>query len=258
MNTRELSESRADVGTMHQHLSTEQALWRRRDSDPRAREELVSRYLPFARRLAGRYHNNREAFDDLMQVASLGLVNAVNRFDPDNGSAFAAFASPTINGELKRYFRDRIWLVRVPRGIQEEIHSVDKASEELSAELHRDPTPGEVAHRANMALSEVNEAIRAKGDRIPVSLDLPVDPDGISPGECRGAEDPGYRLLEDTDEIRHAVSGLTSTERVVLRLRFIEDMTQTEIAERIGFSQMHVSRLLRRTLGKLNEQKVAC
>ncbi|HTU15102.1 MAG TPA: sigma-70 family RNA polymerase sigma factor [Solirubrobacterales bacterium] len=256
METQEL-QGREAADPIRNHLATERILWRRRDEDPRAKEELIDRYLPFAKRLAGRYINNREAFDDLFQVASVGLVNAVNRFDPDNGSSFAAFASPTINGELKRYFRDRIWLVRVPRGIQEEIHSVDRASEELGAELHRRPTREEVANRADLAPSQVDEAIRAKGDRIPVSLDLPVDGEERVPANRHGAEDPGFRLFEEKDEIRRAVHDLTGTERVVLRLRFIEDMTQTEIADRIGFSQMHVSRLLRRTLGKLSSRTTA-
>ncbi len=251
MNTHCMTERRAGGLEVGQSLANEHLLWQRRDTDPRAREELVNRYLPFARRLAARYRNNYESFDDLLQVASIGLVNAINRYDPDQGSPFTAFASPTIHGELKRYFRDKIWLVRVPRGIQEEIHSMDQATDDLSAELHREPTNREVAERANLDERQIEEAILAKSERNPVSFDLPVDEDGQSRGERFGREDPGYRLLEETDEIRAAMAGLGDTERLVMRLRFIEDMTQTQIAERIGFSQMHVSRLLRRSVAKL-------
>ena len=122
----------------------------KRDLDPRAREELIARYLPFARNLASRYMNGRESFDDLVQVASVGLMNAVNRYEPAKGTPFTAFASPTIHGELKRYFRDRIWLVRVPRGLQEEIMAVDSAASELSAQLHRNPTPDELAEHTGL------------------------------------------------------------------------------------------------------------
>lgn len=213
----------------------------------------MNRYLPFARRLASRYRNNYESFDDLFQVASVGLVNAVNRYDPDQGSAFTAFASPTIHGELKRYFRDKVWLVRVPRGIQEEIQALDRAADDLSAELHRDPTASELAAWTNLEDGQVQEAILAKSERNPVSFDVPVDEEGRSRAERFGHEDPGYRILEDTDEIKSAMSKLGETERLVMRLRFIDDMTQTEIAERIGFSQMHVSRLLRRSIAALME-----
>lgn len=257
MNTVTRTEGHAGLEGIKHQLADEEDLWRLRDSDPRAREELVNRYLPFARRLAARYRHKLESFDDLVQVASIGLVNAVSRFDPDNGSPFAAFASPTIHGELKRYFRDKIWMVRVPRGIQEEIQAVDRAVADLSSELHRDPTPEEIAERSSLDESRVREALQAKKERNPVSLDLPVDEEGRERGERYGHEDPAYRLLEDTDEIKQAMSGLGETERLVLRLRFIEDMTQTEIAERIGFSQMHVSRLLSRSLNRLNEETAA-
>jgi RNA polymerase sigma-B factor len=239
------------AGSLTRHLTKETELWARRDTDPRAREELVNRYLPFARRLASRYRNNYESFDDLLQVASVGLVNAINRYDPDNGSPFTAFASPTIQGELKRYFRDRVWLVRVPRGIQEEIQAVDRAAEELAAELHRDATAEELGERANLDTQRVQDALLAKKERNPVAFELPADEEGSPGGERFGREDPGYKLLEDSDEIRRSMEKLGDTERLVLRLRFIEDMTQTEIAERIGCSQMHVSRLLRRSLATL-------
>jgi len=243
-----------EPGILDEGLARERQLWLRRDTDPRARDELVRRYLPYARRLAARYRNNLESFDDLVQVASVGLVNAINRFDPEQGAPFAAFASPTIHGELKRYFRDKVWLVRVPRGLQEEIQAAESAATELGAELQRDATVAEIAERADLSRTQVEQALLAKSDRNPVSLELPQNDEGESRGDRHGIEDPGFRLLEQTDEIRSAMSDLEDTERVVLRLRFIEDMTQTEIAERIGCSQMHVSRLLRRSISKLSDQ----
>ena len=234
-----------------QHLAAENKLWAARDTDPRAREELMERYLPFARSLASRYRGANESFDDLVQVASVGLVNAVNRYEPDNGTPFAAFASPTILGELKRYFRDRVWMVRVPRGLQENIRTVESSSNDLGAELRRPPTVEEIAEHAGMEPSQVDEVLVAKLERTPVSLDQPDDDEGNTPEQRVGAMDPNFDLIEDQDEIREAMSELSSVERRVLRLRFIEDMTQSEIAERIGYSQMHVSRLLKRSLEQL-------
>ncbi|MGB0121371.1 MAG: sigma-70 family RNA polymerase sigma factor, partial [Solirubrobacterales bacterium] len=205
----------------------EAALWSRRDSDLWARDELVRRYMPFAVSHANRFNGGPDSFDDLLQVASVGLVNAVDRFDPSHGSAFAAFATPTINGELKRYFRDRIWLVRVPRGLQERIQAVDKAKSALSAELHRDPTVIEIADRADLTETEVDEAILAKADRHPISLDFAGDDEDHAPAVSVGREEPGYSRFDDTDQIRSAVINLDETSRLVLRLRFIEEMTQS-------------------------------
>ncbi len=217
----------------------------------------MERYLPFARSLASRYRGANESFDDLVQVASVGLVNAVNRFEPDKGTPFAAFASPTILGELKRYFRDRVWMIRVPRGLQENIRTVESTSTDLGAELHRSPTIDEIAEHTGMDRAEVNEVLVAKQERTPVSLDQPDDDEGHTPEERVGVQDPNFDLVEDKDEIREAMADLTSVERRVLRLRFIEDMTQSEIAERIGYSQMHVSRLLRRSLEQLEASTAA-
>lgn len=240
-----------------QHLAGEASLWKARDTDPRAREELMSRYLPLARSLASRYRGANESFDDLVQVASVGLVNAVNRFEPDKGTPFAAFASPTILGELKRYFRDRVWMVRLPRSLQENIKTVDTASNDLGASLHRKPTNDEIADHSGLHEEEVREVLVAKQGRSPISLDQPIDEDGHSSEDRVGVEDPNFSLVEDKEEIREAVSELNSVERRVLRLRFIEDMTQSEIAERIGYSQMHVSRLLRLSLEQLEARTTA-
>lgn len=250
METKSFSNDQRDRSGFEQHLAGEAELWRTRDSDPRAREELMERYLPYARSLASRYYGANESFDDLIQVASVGLVNAVNRFEPDKGIPFAAFASPTILGELKRYFRDRVWLVRVPRGLQENIKTVDATATDLGAELHRSPTSEEIAAHSGLGEADVEEVLVAKQERSPVSLDQP-DEEGQTPDQRVGVDDPNFDLVEDKDEIREAMSTLSSVERRVLRLRFIEDMTQSEIADRIGYSQMHVSRLLRRSLETL-------
>jgi len=244
-------ESRRSIATHGQQ--SERLLWMKRDLDPRAREELISRYLPFARNLASRYLNGRESFDDLVQVASVGLMNAVNRYEPAKGTPFTAFASPTIHGELKRYFRDRIWLVRVPRGLQEEIMAVDSAASELSAQLHRNPTPEELAEHTGLGPEAIDRVSVARQERLPVSLESDVTEDGERRSERIGNEDPGYDSVENADEMRFAMNKLGETERLVMRLRFIDEMTQSEIADRIGCSQMHISRMLRRSVDSLAE-----
>lgn len=226
-----------------------------RTRDERAREELVHRFLPFARSLAMRYSGGVEPSDDLVQVASLGLVSALERFDPERGVPFAAFAGPTILGELRRHFRDRVWTLRVPRGLQERIRDVETAIAKLSHELERSPTVAEIASMLGLDEASVLEAFEATVARRTVSLDQPSpagEPGEESPmAERIGSEDPGFELVEDRAAIDASSDVLDETEREVLRLRFAEDLTQSKIAERVGYSQMHVSRILRRALGKL-------
>jgi RNA polymerase sigma-B factor len=228
-----------------------------RTRDENAREELVRRFLPFARSLAMRYSGGVEPSDDLVQVASLGLVSALERFDPDRGVPFAAFAGPTILGELRRHFRDRVWTLRVPRGLQERIRAVDDAIAKLSHELERSPTVAEIAAVVEVSEAEVLEAFEAAGARRTISLDQPSA--AAEPGEEApiiervGGEDPSFELVEDRATLDATTGVLDETEREVLRLRFGEDLTQSKIAERVGYSQMHVSRILRRTLGKLRD-----
>jgi RNA polymerase sigma-B factor len=221
----------------------------------RAREEIVHRFLPFARSLAMRYSGGVEPSEDLIQVASLGLVSALERFDPERGVPFAAFAGPTILGELRRHFRDRVWTLRVPRGLQERIRDVEQAIAKLSHELERSPTVGEIATMLEIDEAAVLEAFEATVARRTVSLDQPSpagEPGEESPmAERIGGEDEGYELVEDRAAIDASSDVLDDTEREVLRLRFAEDLTQSKIAERVGYSQMHVSRILRRALGKL-------
>src|SRR6478752_9010652 len=243
-----------------EHLADEAELWRRfsRNRDPAIREELVRRNLPFAKRLARRYRGASESFDDLLQVASLALVNAVDRFDPERGIPFSAFASPTILGELKRHFRDRAWTVRVPRGLHDRMAQVDKAVSELTEKLQRSPSVGEIAERLELEPTDVLEVLEANHNRRPLSLDRPVggadESEESTPADWVGEEDKNFELVEGRVALDAALPQLDERERLVLRLRFVEDMTQSQIAERIGHSQMHVSRILRRTLQRVREQ----
>jgi RNA polymerase sigma-B factor len=228
-----------------------------RTRDPAARDELVRRYLPFARSLALRYRGATESADDLIQVASIGLINAIDRFDPARGTPFAAFASPTILGELKRHFRDRVWTVRVPRGLHDRMSNVDTATTDLTRELQRPPSVREIAARLELDEDEVLEVMEAGHNRRTLSLDAPSgrdDGDETSPTEWVGAEDSGYELIEERVALEDAIPALDDRERLVLRLRFVEDMTQSQIAERIGHSQMHVSRILRKALQRIRDE----
>jgi RNA polymerase sigma-B factor len=242
-----------------QQLARDGELWRRfsESRDPAIREELVRRNMPFAKRLALRYRGASESFDDLLQVANLGLLNAIDRFDPDRGIPFTAFASPTILGELKRHFRDRVWTVRVPRGLHDRMAEVDKAITELTKQLQRSPSIVEIADRLELEQTEVLEVMEANHNRRPLSLDRPAgseDSDEASPAEWIGSEDEAFELVEGRIALDAALPYLDERERLVLRLRFAEDMTQSQIAEQIGHSQMHVSRILRRALSRIREQ----
>jgi RNA polymerase sigma-B factor len=208
--------------------------------DPAARDALVERFLPLARQLARRYQRGGEPLDDLVQVASLGLLKAIDRFDPRRETAFSSFAVPTILGELKRHFRDKGWSVRVPRDLQELAVKVDRVGDQMSRELGRAPTPAEIADGAYRA----------------VSLDRPRDDDdedGAGIADAVGADDPGYSVAEDAATVERLMRVLGDREREVLRLRFEEDLTQSEIGVRVGVSQMHVSRLIRQSVARLRE-----
>jgi len=240
-------------------LADDGELWRRfaRDRDQAAREELVRRYMPFAKRLALRYRGASESFDDLVQVANLGLLGAIDRYDPERGIPFTAFASPTILGELKRHFRDRVWTVRVPRGLHDRMAEVEKAIGKLTERLQRPPSVGEIADHLELEQTDVLEVLEANHNRRPLSLDRPAgaeEGDESPPTEWIGSEDESYELVEGRIALDEALPHLDERERLVLRLRFAEDMTQSQIAERIGNSQMHVSRILRRALEKVRER----
>ncbi len=224
-----------------------------REDDPAAREALVQRFLPLARQLARRYQRAGEPLDDLVQVASLGLLKAIERFDPARETAFSSFAVPTILGELKRHFRDKGWSVRVPRDLQELAVKVDRVGEDMSRELGRAPTPVEMGVRLGVSPEQVLEAREAAGAYRAVSLDRPrsEEEDEGDLADAFGSEDHGYAVAEDAATVQRLMRVLTDREREVLRLRFEEDLTQSEIGDLVGVSQMHVSRLIRQSVARL-------
>jgi len=225
------------------------------EGDASAREELVERFLPLARQLARRYQRHNEPLDDLMQVASMGLVKAIDRFDPSRGTAFSTYAVPTILGELKRYFRDSGWAVHVPRGMQERVMKLDQASQELHRKLGRSPSATELADELRLTSEEVLEAMEASSayDAISLEEQRGSERDSQEPtyADSLGMEEERYELVEYGATIAPTMKALSERERLILHLRFVEDLTQSEIADRIGVSQMHVSRLIRRALARL-------
>jgi len=229
--------------------------WQER-RDRRARDELIERFLPLARKLARRYASTNEPFDDLVQVASLGLVKAVERFDPRRGFAFSSFAVPTIVGELKRYFRDTSWALHVDRSAQERARRITDARREIGAERGRSPTVAELAEYLECSTEEVLDGLQIGEAYDTVSLDAPrptEDQGTASRLEAIGDEDERLQLVDDQATIFAAAQCLPEREREILFLRFSEDLTQTEIADRVGVSQMQVSRLLRRSLQRLRD-----
>jgi RNA polymerase sigma-B factor len=235
---------REDQRLMHQHLG----------GDGAARTALIERYMPLARSLALRYRRASEPLDDLIQVASVGLVKAVDRWDPDRGLAFSSYAVPTILGELRRYFRDSTWDVRPARDMQELCLAVEEARDALWIELGHSPTVGDLAAQLDRPQEQVLEALQATEGRSLRSLDAPVheeEGDSASAGELIGSDDPEYDRVEAGVTIERLAGILDDRAREILRLRFQDDLLQSEIAERVGCSQMHVSRIIRSSLEKL-------
>ena len=222
--------------------------------DPRrseVRDELITGYLPVARNIARRFAHRGDNLEDIEQVAILGLIGAVDRFDVGRGVEFLSFAVPGITGEVRRYFRDRARTIRIPRRISQLQAAVHEAAAELSQRLGRAPRPSELAERVGVPLEEVIEVLQANDVAYPASLDEPA-PDDDRPGRTRvaalGDDDPDLGLVEDRLSVVPLLAALPDRERRILQLRFFHDMTQTEIAAMVGISQMHVSRLLSRTL----------
>ena len=228
--------------------------------DTAARDQLAERFLPLARQLARRYQRADEPLDDLVQVASLGLIKAIDRFDPAREVAFSSYAVPTILGELKRHFRDRTWSVRVPRDLQELALKVDKAVATLSRDLRRQPSIPEIAEAVAAGEEDVLEALEAAGAYRATSFDAPRSSDeegGDSLADALGTTEAGFGLAEQRATLERLMAAITPREREVLRLRFVEDLTQAEIGERIGVSQMQVSRLIRQSLARLRTAGLA-
>ena len=226
-----------------------------RTRDPMLREQLVHRYLPLARYAASQYARGSEPFDDLMQVASVGLLKAIDRFDPDNGAAFSSYALPTMTGELRRHFRDRGWAIRPPRDLQEQALLVERATDELRRETGRSPAIGDIAQRAGLSQEAVLEAREALSARTATSLSAPgVHDDDEELGlESRlGVHDGGFGAVEARTTVEAMTRVLTPREREIVRLRFEQDLTQAEIGELVGLSQMHISRMLRSAIQRLH------
>jgi RNA polymerase sigma-B factor len=223
--------------------------------DLTARGELAEQFLPLARQLAQRYRRDAEPLEDLVQVASLGLLKAIDRFDPQRGTAFSSFAVPTIAGELKRYYRDKGWAIRVPRDLQELTQRVARTTDRLTHELGRAPTVSEIGDDLGITLEQVLEAREAAAAHRAESLDRPGgdDQDTQRVVDTLGAVEPGYLQAEQSATLEAMMSVLSDREREILRLRFAEDLTQSEIGQRVGVSQMHISRLLRESITRLRE-----
>jgi RNA polymerase sigma-B factor len=235
----------------------EQALFARlrATGDPQAREALVERYMPLARSLAMRYVRSAEPLDDLMQVASLGLVKAVDRFDNEREIAFSSYAVPTILGEIKRHFRDRTWSVRVPRGLQEMSAKVDRAVAELTEE-GRQPSVQDIAEHLEVEEEVVLEALQAGNAYRAISFETPrggatADDDVGTLADAVGIAEEGFERAEERATLATLMEAISDREREALRLRFDEDMTQAEIGALIGVSQMQVSRIIRQALTRL-------
>lgn len=221
-----------------------------------ARQELFDRYLPMARRLAVRYANRHEPVEDLVQVAAVGLLGAIDRFDPGRGVAFPSFAVPTILGELKRYFRNTGWSAHVPRSAKEMALRVDRAMRDMTVETHAPPRVDQLARYLEVSPEEVLEGLHAGAAHHSISLDTPVradEQDAVTLGDGVGRNDDGYGVVEMRVALHAAVARLPHTERQVLALRLAFDMRQVDIARELGCSQMQVSRLLRRAATRLRE-----
>jgi len=223
--------------------------------NPRLRDRLVEDHLGLAHQLARRFANRGESHDDLVQVASLGLVQAVDRFDPALGFEFSTFATRTVLGELKRHFRDRGWAVRAPRRIQELYLELGAAADTLTQELGHPPTVGELAGRTGATEEAVLEALEAGQGYRTTSIDAPDDREGTLTARL-GAIEAGYEGADDHHVLVDALADLPDRERTILHLRFVEGLTQSEIAIRVGVSQMHVSRLLTASIGRLRSSLV--
>ncbi len=228
------------------------------DGDPEAREELFTRFLPLARKLASRYSNPHEPIEDLVQVASVGLLGAIDRFDPDRGVRFPAFAIPTILGELKRYFRNTGWSAHVPRGAQEMALRVDRAIRQIEARSGRHPSVGELAQFLELPYEDVLVGLDAGTAHYSVSLDAPLttgddEEQADTLGDSIGDVDESYGLVEASMSLSAALGRLPHLERQALTLRLEHDLKQTEIARELGCSQMQVSRLLRRAAARLHD-----
>jgi RNA polymerase sigma-B factor len=224
--------------------------------DLQAREQLIEQYMSLVRSLARRYSYRGEQLEDLVQIGAIGLIKAIDRFDLERGVELTTYATPNIIGEIKRHFRDKGWSVRVPRGLQELNVQLSRLVEQLTVQLSRSPTIPELAKAAGVEEEEVLEALES--GRAYTSLSLSVgggggDDDDLDPLESLGTEEHQYEVSEDRAVLAPGFKALDERERKILQLRFFEGLTQSQIAQQVGISQMHVSRLIRRSLEKIRE-----
>ena len=227
------------------------------EGDMDAREKLVMSHLNLVRFIANKFKNRGEPIDDLVQVGYLGLLKAIDRFDPSRGLEFTTFATPTIMGEIKRHFRDKGWSVRVPRRLQELSAKVNQATDTLISQLQRSPTVAEIADYLDATVDEVLEAMESSSAYSSVSLEAPSgtdDDDTPSVIDRYATEDSDLAFTDDRIIIEEALASFSPREREVIEMRFLKGMTQIEIAEKLGISQVQVSRLLRRTLKKIQDK----
>lgn len=238
-------------------LSERQLLERlRNNGDKAAREELITRYLPLVRSLARRFMSRGQPLEDLVQVGSIGLIKAIDRFDLERGVELSTYATPTIMGEIKRYFRDKGWAVKVPRALQDLNVRLNKAIEHMTVELQRSPTISELAAQTGVSEEEVVEALESGRAYSSVSIfsgGSSEDEESLELLDCLGQEEQAYDVFEQRRVLAPAMERLDPRERLILHLRFFEGMTQTQVATRIGISQMHVSRLIRKSIDSLRE-----
>jgi RNA polymerase sigma-B factor len=228
----------------------------RSDKDPLAREELITRYLPLVKSLARRFASRGQPVEDLIQVGSIGLIKAVDRFDLDRGVELSTYATPTILGEIKRYFRDKGWAVKVPRALQDLNVRLNRVMEQLTVELRRSPTIAELAAATSVSEEQVVEALESGRAYSSVSIysgGVNDDDESMELLDCLGAEEEAYEVFERRRVLAPAMGRLDPRERLILHLRFFEGMTQTQVAARIGISQMHVSRLIRKSIDNLRQ-----
>jgi RNA polymerase sigma-B factor len=218
-----------------------------------AREDLVHLHLPLVEHCARRFRNRGEPFEDLVQVGTIGLIKSIDRFEAERGVEFSTYATPTIIGEIKRYFRDKGWAIRVPRRLQELRMQIVNTTAELTQELGRSPTPRELGDKIGCSVEEIIEGLESSNAYATLSLDATDDGDetGGSMLDALGIDDPNLEHVEVRESIKPMLDQLDPREKRILVLRFFKNMTQTQIAEEVGISQMHVSRLLSRTLDQM-------
>jgi RNA polymerase sigma-B factor len=252
----DMAEMRARSAALFAELSTEALADAERS---RVRDELVQLHLPLVEHFARRFLNRGEPFDDLLQVGTIGLIKAVDRFDLERGVEFSTYATPTIVGEIKRHFRDRGWAIRVPRRLQELRISISSATAELTQDLGRSPTVSELAAKVGVSDEEIIEGLESSNAYSTLSLDAPDagTDSALSMVDVIGGDDEALEHVENRETIKPLLESLDPRERHILTLRFFRGMTQSQIAAEIGISQMHVSRLLTRTLARLRESLTA-